>query len=126
MKDCRGTMSVIVPAAISSALLRKLSVARPRSYIQLGSAGSINQLKQLLKDCPFRMELGLGVRASSRQLANLAAGTLLTFTRRTDEAAELLAGDRPIFRARIARRGEYRAAHIVAAVGTKIEGRKSL
>ncbi|PYV65509.1 MAG: hypothetical protein DMG95_01465 [Acidobacteria bacterium] len=126
MKDCRGTMSVIVPAAISSALLRKLSVARPRSYTQLGSADSINQLKQLLQDCPFRMELGLGVRASSRQLANLATGNLLTFTRRTDEAAELLAGDRPIFRARIVRRGEFRAAHIVAAVGDKIEGRRSL
>src|SRR5262249_12479542 len=121
MKDCRGTMSVIVPAAISSALLRKLSVARPRSYTQLGSADSANRLRELMLGCTFRMELGLAVRASSRQLADLTEGKLLAFSRRTDEAAELQSGDRALFSAWVARRGNNRAAHVVAPVEDKRE-----
>ena len=126
MKDCRGTMSVIVPAAISSALLRKISVARPRSYTQLGSSDTSNHLRELMLDCRFRLDLGLAVRASSEQLAGLSEGNLLAFSRRMEESADLLAGDRPVFRARVARRANTRAAHIVEAVEDKLGGRKLL
>lgn len=123
MKDCRGTMSVIVPAVVSNALLRRLSVARPKAYTQLGSADTAEQLKERLLGCRFHMQLGMRVRASSRELANLGEGSLLVFSRRSDEACDLLAGMHPIFRAQVARQGNNRAAHVISGVKGKLERR---
>ena len=102
MKDCRGTMSVAVPTVISSALLRKLSVARPQFYTQLGSPDSANHLRKVLHGCPFRLELGLTASASSAELAGLSPGKILVLNRRAESVAELFAGERPIFQARVA------------------------
>jgi len=126
MKDCRGTMSLAVPAVISSALLRKLSIASPRFYTRLGSANSADQLRRLLLACAFRLELGMTVAAGSRQLADLTPGMVLAFNRRADASAELAARGRPIFQAAVARRGNTRAAHIVAAVEDQMHGRRRL
>ena len=126
IKDCRGTMSLAVPAVISSALLRKLSIASPRFYTRLGSANSADQLRRLLLACAFRLELGMTVAAGSRQLADLTPGMVLAFNRRADASAELAARGRPIFQAAVVRRGNTRAAHIVAAVEDQMHGRRRL
>jgi flagellar motor switch protein FliM len=121
MKDCRGTMSVIVPAVISSALLRKISVARPKTYTQLGSPDSAQRLMERLLACRFRMQLGMDVRTSSEQLAGISKGMVLTFSRDSDGTCDLLAGTRPVFKARVARRGNNRAAQILGALEGKME-----
>jgi flagellar motor switch protein FliM len=120
-KECRGTMSVIVPAVVSSALLRKISVARPNTYTQLGSVDLKQHLMERLLPCRFGMQLGMGVRTSSQQLVGIAEGTVLTFSRQTDGTCDLLAGTHPIFRARVARQGNKRSAQILGAVHGKME-----
>ena len=65
-------MSVIVPAVVSSALLRKISVARPKTYTQLGSVDLKQHLMERLLPCRFGMQLGMGVRTSSQQLVGIA------------------------------------------------------
>lgn len=116
MKDCRGSMSLIVPAVVSSALLRKLALPRPKAFTQLGSADSAHHLMEQLLVCPFRMQLGMKVRVFSEQLAGIAEGTVLTFSRRSGDNCELLSGIHPVFRARVARQGNSRAAQILGAV----------
>ena len=125
MKDCRGTMSVIVPAVVSSALLRKLSVATPKAYTQLGSEYSAQRLKERLLGCRFRMHLGMGVRASSQRLAGLTEGALLVFNRSADEVCDLSAGHHSVLRARVARLGNNRAAHITGAIEEN-QGRRKM
>jgi flagellar motor switch protein FliM len=126
MKDFRGNMSLAVPSVISSALLRKLAVTRPRFYTRLGSAGAALQLRQRLLGCFFRPELGLALTASAAELAKLAPGAVLTFARKSGEPAELFAEHRPMFQAQVARRGNSRAARIIAAVKDKEMEQKPL
>lgn len=109
-------MSVIVPAVVSSALLRKISVVRPKTYTQLGSEDLKQHLMERLLPCRFGMQLGVGVRTSSQQLVGIAEGTVLAFSRRPDDACDLLAGAHPIFRARVARQGNIRAAQILGPI----------
>ncbi len=116
MKDYQGTMSVAVPSVISSALLRKLEVTRPRFYTRLRGADSPGQLRNLLLGCSFRLELGLAVSALSTDLTELSHGKVLTFRHKTGDVAELFAEGKPIFQARLVRRGNFRAAHIVGPV----------
>jgi flagellar motor switch protein FliM len=116
MKDFRGNMSLSVPSVISSALLRKLAVTRPRFYTRLGSAGAPDQLRKRLLGCSFRLELGLAVSASSSDLATISPGAVLTFARKAGDHAERFAEGRPVFQAQVARRGNLRAAHIVGAI----------
>jgi flagellar motor switch protein FliM len=95
MKDYQGTMSVAVPSVISSALLRKLEVTRPRFYTRLRGADSPGQLRNLLLGCSFRLELGPAVSALSTDLTELSPGKVLTFGHKAGDVAELFAEGKP-------------------------------
>ena len=112
LKDCRGTMSIAVPTVISSALLRKISVARTRSYTRHDSPDFSRRLRKLLLDCPFRMELALNAKAFSAELADLQPGKVLALDPAANDPADLLVGNRSMFKARLARGGNHRVAQI--------------
>ncbi len=112
LKEWRGTMSIAVPTVISSALLRKISVTRPRSYTRHDSPDFSRRLRKLLLTCPFRLELGLKATASSADLADLQPGKVLALAHSADDPADLSIMDRPIFKARLARSGSQRVAQI--------------
>jgi flagellar motor switch protein FliM len=117
MKDCRGLLSIAVPAVVSNALLRKLSSARPRSQAQLGAADSGEQLRRRLLGCPFRLDMDLALSVNSAaELASLVPGQVLALKKRADGIAELVSRGRPVFEARIARVGHLRAAQIIGSV----------
>jgi two-component system copper resistance phosphate regulon response regulator CusR len=113
VKERRGSMTIAVPTVISSALLRKLSVARPRFYIRYDSPDFSRQLRNRLLKCGFRLELSLAASASSRELADLHPGRVLSLNRATDAPAALYAMEQPIFHAQLARLGKHRVAQII-------------
>jgi flagellar motor switch protein FliM len=115
VKERRGSMTVAVPTVISSALLRKLSVARPRFYTRHDSPDFSRLLRKLLLRCPFRMELCLPARASSAQLAELGVGKVITLNRAASDPAAIFVHDSPIFPALLARKGTRRVAQITTS-----------
>jgi flagellar motor switch protein FliM len=120
MKDSRGLVSIALPAAMSTALLRKISAGRRRSHARLDTPESPEHLRSRLLGCPFRFELELQVSASSAsEVARLAPGMVLPLNRRADGLAELVSGGQPIFQARVARLGSMRAAQLIAASDDK-------
>ncbi|HUK49004.1 MAG TPA: FliM/FliN family flagellar motor switch protein [Terriglobales bacterium] len=116
VKERRGTMSIAVPTVISSALLRKLSITRPRFYTRHDSPDFTRSLRKLLLKCPFHFELGLAATASSAELADLYPGKVLVLNRAADEPAALFAMGSPIFEASLARVGNQRVAQVLASV----------
>jgi len=112
LKEWRGTMSIAVPTVISSALLRKISVMRTRSYTRHDSPDFSRRLRKLLLDCPFRMELGLSATTRSAELADLQPGKVLGLDRAANDSADLFVSNRSMFKARLARTGNRRVAQI--------------
>ena len=116
MPDVRGGLNLAVPAAVSNALLRKISAdwshRRPR-----GGADSRQRLMHRLLDCPFQAELGAtNVRVAVSALAGLSPGSVLSFARSAAEPASLLIAGREMFRALPARCGDTRAARVLDRV----------
>src|SRR5579863_4448271 len=116
MPDVRGGLNIAVPAAVSNALLRKISAdwshRRPR-----GITDSRPRLMRRLLHCPFQVELGAtDVRVAVSALAALTPGLLLPFARSAAEPASLLVAGREMFRALPARCGKTRAARILERV----------
>jgi flagellar motor switch protein FliM len=116
MLEVSGGLNLAVPAAVSNALLRKISAdwsrLRPR-----GKAESRQRLMRCLLDCPFSVELAASqMRASIGALADLAPGTLLRFARGAAEPARLLIGGAEMFQALPARCGGTRAARVLDPV----------
>ena len=117
VRERRGSMTIAVPTVISSALLRKLSVARPRFYIRYDSPDFSRQLRKRLLKCQFRLELGLAASASSAELADLRPGKVLELNRSTQQPAALYAVEEVIFQASLARLGKRRVAQILGGAG---------
>lgn len=125
MKNCRGLMSIAVPAVVSSALLRKISADRPRAQTQMGSGEASDRLRKRLLACPFHFDLQLNLSApSGRELADLTAGKLLIMKQHADGVAELVCEGQPIFQARIARLQNTRAAQVIASTKDPFAGRE--
>ena len=117
MKESRGLMSIAVPAVVSSALLRKLSSARPSTPAQLGAEAFGEKLRRRLLGCPFRLDLALTVSApSAGELAALSPSKILPLKRRADGVAELVSNGKPAFEARIVRVGDSCAAQVLRSV----------
>jgi len=116
MPEVRGGLSLAVPAAVSNALLRKISSdwsqRKPRA-----SGDSRQRILRRLLECPFEVELGAtDLRIPIRRLAELAAGRILTFARPAAEPVSLLIAGAETFRATAARCGDHRAARLVEPV----------
>ncbi len=116
MPDVRGGLNLALPASVSNALLRKISAdwshRRPR-----GSADSRERLMRRLLDCPLQVELAANdVRVAVSELAALAPGKVLAFSRSAAEPASLLIAGVEMFRAAPARCGDTRAARTLHRV----------
>ncbi|HEY1270830.1 MAG TPA: FliM/FliN family flagellar motor switch protein [Terriglobales bacterium] len=125
MPDVRGGLNLAIPAAVSNALLRKISSEwnqrRPRM-----SGDSRQRLMRRLLECPFEVELGAGdLRVALRKLAGLAPGNILGFARPATELASLLIDGTEMFQAAPARFGQHRAARLVAAASSAAEFNQS-
>jgi flagellar motor switch protein FliM len=116
MPEVRGGMNLVVPAAVSTAMRRKL--AADWSHPPARRIGDTRQrLMRRLAECRLPVELGAtGVRAAVSRLAELAAGDVLRFARHASEPASLLVSGKPMFRALPARAGNARAARIVEPI----------
>jgi flagellar motor switch protein FliM len=113
MPETRGTLHLAVPAAVSTALLRKMSAdwayRKPR-----GPAESKEQVKARIVNCPFGIELGvMGMRVQAQELVNIEPGGLIVFRQPIETAATLLVGEQPLFQAFVMRHGRKRAARLI-------------
>ena len=112
--ESRGTLSVVVPAVVSNALLRKLASGWTHARPMRSEAA--DRLRSRLLECPFRVELGVSrIAVTLRELLELTPGTLLALRSRIDQPASVLVGEERIFSALVARRGRFRAAQILVA-----------
>ncbi len=115
MPEVRGGLNLAVPAAVSNALLRKISVGWSQRRPQRQSDAR-RRLMRCLRDCRFPVELGAGgMRAAISDLAALVPGTLMLFARSAAEPAALLVAGMEMFQAVPARCRRSRAARVVAA-----------
>ena len=122
MSEARGTFILMVPGVVSNAMLRKISAgwvtaSRPKAH-----KDSRERLRQLLLDCPFRVELQMeAAPVPLRELAQLQPSSILTVRHRIEEPAQIVAGEQEIFTAGVARRGPLRAAKIFERIAQKEE-----
>ena len=124
MPEVRGGLNLALPASVSNALLRKISAdwshRRPR-----GSAGSRERLMRRMLDCPLEIELGANdVRIAVSELAGLAPGKVLAFSRSAAEPASLLVAGVEMFRAIPARCGDIRAARTLDRVSQTADAKE--
>lgn len=112
MPETRGTLQLAVPAAVSTALLRKMSADWAYRKPQ-GPAGSKDQVKARMLNCPFSIELGvMGVRASTEELVNMRPGELIVFRHPVDSPATLRVGEQSLFQAFVMCHGRKRVARL--------------
>jgi len=112
MPEARGTLNVALPAAVSNAILRKLT--QQGTYRkQRATADSASQIRKHLEHCVFPVELVLpegGVRVS--QLLALEPGSVLKLRCSLSQCADLLVSGKRLFRARPVRTGTRRAGQV--------------
>jgi flagellar motor switch protein FliM len=121
MSEVRGGLSLVVPATVSNALLRKIAVdwSRHRSRT---SADSRTRLMRRVLDCPLQAELASKqMSVSLGALAGLAVGDLLSFSRRADGPASLLIEGVEMFHAMPALCGVTRAASVLERVAQDVK-----
>jgi flagellar motor switch protein FliM len=93
MSETRGTLNLAIPAAVSNALLRKISAdfsyQRPRSPIE-----ARRQIQKKLLDCSFPVELSMpDLQVPLRKLTELAPGALLPFPQDATAPALMMVDD---------------------------------
>lgn len=113
MPEVRGGLNLAVPAAVSNALLRKISIGWSQRRRQ-GHSDARRSLMRRLLDCPFSVELGASNMGTPiAELTALAPGKLLRFPRGAAEPASLLIAGIEMFQAVPARCAGYRAARVL-------------
>ncbi len=114
MLEVRGGLNFALPVSVSNALLRKISGKRNERRPQ-GHGEWREQIKRLLLECPFPLELGVNeLRAPVAELRHLEPGQLLSLHRSAAQPASLLVAGVEMFRAAPARCGDARAAQVLA------------
>jgi flagellar motor switch protein FliM len=111
----RGTLNIVVPAVVSNALLRKLAAGyavKPRAHIDFSP-----QLRARLRNAVFSTELAMdAVRVPLQELRQLSPGGLLLLAKRVGEPAQLRVSGQALFRARVVRQGNQRAAQLLERI----------
>ncbi len=115
MPEVRGGLNLALPAAVSNALLRKISAEwthrRHRSHNDWRP-----QIMRRLLASPFHVELGAkDVRLPVNSISQLAPGQVLAFRRSVSHPASLLIAGQEMFHAMPARIGNTRAAKLIGA-----------
>src|SRR5262249_32660678 len=119
-----GTMNLVVPAVVSNALLRKLSVGFATAK-RKARPDSNERLQVRLLACPFQAELCMNsVTVALSALATLVPGDLLVLRRRIDLAGEFIVAGQDMFHANVARVGQQRAAKLLDRCPAPEKGRK--
>jgi flagellar motor switch protein FliM len=114
MPDTRGTLNLAVPAVVSNALLRKISsdcsYRRPQ-----GAAEARQQIQEKVLECPFPVELCVPhLQLPLQTVAELAPGTLLSFSRSASAPAVLLVDEIRLGLAMPVRVNSRRAARVLS------------
>jgi len=112
MPETSGTLSLAIPAAVSTALLRKMTAdwayRKPR-----GPTESREQVKARVLRCPFPLELLLlGVKLPARELFELKPGKVLVLGHSIERPVTLVAGEQPLFEAFLMRSNQERVARL--------------
>jgi flagellar motor switch protein FliM len=118
MPEARGMLNVALPAAVSNALLRKLT--QQASYRkQRGSVDSTSQMRRRLDYCVFPLGLVLPKqRVPVSQILSLEQGDVLKLRCAPTESADLLVSGKALFHAHPVRTGVRRAAQVDGRVRT--------
>jgi flagellar motor switch protein FliM len=113
LAECRGTLTLAVPAMASHALMRKISVPRARAQARPTPDSNVRLRNRLLR-CPFATDLIIKIEGVSvSQLMQLSPGNLLILRRWAEQPATLAVQDCEIFSATVARRNTMRAAQLL-------------
>ena len=112
MPEAHGMLNVAFPAAVSNALLRKLT--QQASYRrQRGTADSRSQIRRHLEDSLFPVELALpSVRVRIGQLLALDPSQVLAIPRSLTAPADLIVSGKKLFSAHPVRCGVRRGVRI--------------
>jgi flagellar motor switch protein FliM len=114
MSETRGTLNLAIPAVVSNALLRKISV--DFSYQRRRSSAEARQrIQKKLLGCSFPVELSMpGLQVPLETLNNLAPGQVLAFPRESRASADLLVDDVWLCSATPVRVDARRAARVLS------------
>ena len=122
--ESRGTMNLVVPAVVSNALLRKLSVGWATAK-RKARADSSHRLQNRMLGCMFQAELSMNsVTVPLRELSELETGDLLVLRRRIESAGAWVIGGQDMFHANVVRRGQQRAAKLLERTAPPESARK--
>jgi|HubBroStandDraft_1064217.scaffolds.fasta_scaffold09870_3 flagellar motor switch protein FliM len=113
MSETRGTLNLAVPAAVSNALLRKISAdfsyQRPRSPIE-----ARRQIEKKLLGCFFSLELSMpSLQVPLQNLSELRPNDMLPFSRKASDPAVLMVDDVRLCTATPVRLNNRRAARVL-------------
>jgi flagellar motor switch protein FliM len=110
----RGTLNLVFPAAVSNALLRKMSAewgqTKRRQQTESG-----RKMREHLLVCPFPIELSMRLPGvAMHDLLAMTPGSVLTLGCPVSQPVSLRITGRDLFATRMARHGPVRAAQILA------------
>jgi flagellar motor switch protein FliM len=114
MSETRGTLNLAIPAVVSNALLRKISV--DFSYQRRRTSDEARlRIQNKLLNCSFPVELSMpGLQVPLQSVSDLAPGYLLPFPRSASDPAIMLIDDIRLCSAAPVRVGDRRAARVIA------------
>jgi flagellar motor switch protein FliM len=110
--ETRGSLSMVFPAVVANALLRRLSVQWSFSE-RLPSRESRRRVRQRLIESRFMADLSLPISPLTiRQLVNLVPGQILMLPKRVQDPIHLNIAGKPMLSAYPVRQGARRGARI--------------
>jgi flagellar motor switch protein FliM len=114
MSETRGTLNLAIPAVVSNALLRKISV--DFSYQRRRTSAEARlRIQNKLLNCSFPVELSMpGLQVPLQSLSELVPGYLVAFPRGASDPAIMLIDDIRLCSAAPVRVGGRRAARVLA------------
>lgn len=113
LAEVTGSLALVLPAAIASALLRRLSLQWPFSE-RIPSRESRRHMRERLLESSFLGDLSLPLSSLPvRQLANLEPGHVLVMPKNAAEPAHLNIAGKPMFLAYPVRHGFQRGAKVI-------------
>lgn len=112
LADVQGTISLVLPTAVSNPLIRKLFSGTPAAESP-APARSARTLKERMLDCSFQAALELtAVELSIQEVLSFSPGGVYSLRVPASKQASLLVAGREVFAAAPVRQGSLRAAHI--------------
>ncbi len=114
--DSHGTLNLVVPAAVSNALLRKIASSYEREAVRATPEAAAH-LRQLLLRCPFEVDMGIQLKGVPvRDLTQISPGGVLITREKVSQPAALRVSGIELFSARVTRRDSWRAAQVLERI----------